>query len=388
MAGAEARDCRPPGVPSTLEIGEMAFCFNFHEVQPLLAVGATSGAVTMWGLEPGEEPDALHRLTYHTDACRAICFPDEEHFISVSADQSVALVDVNSTKVAWRMQEAHGAAINCVQSVGEASHPTGLIASGDDDGALKLWDVRQRSCVLEFHDHQDFVSSIVVNEVMRMLVSSSGDGTLAAYNLRRGKLELRSDQLEDELLSCALVKNGKLVLCGSQGGVLHTYKWGEWADCSDRIPGHPTSIDCLAVLDEDTVLTGSSDGMVRLCTIQPHKLMGVLGDHGENPIEEMIVRWPNESSAISPLPPMLATTAHDGLVKFWDLSKILAVDDDEAAEDSDSDDNDSSDSSDEDDKPSRPDKRQKLLKQEVKKGAAVQASDDGRTTNESFFDDL
>ena len=74
----------------------------------------------------------------------------------------------------------------------------------------------------------------------------------SAYNLRKGKLELRSDQLEDELLSCVTLKGGNIVLCGSQEGVLHTYKWGEWADCSDRFPGHPNSIDAIVALSRFT----------------------------------------------------------------------------------------------------------------------------------------
>ena len=35
--------------------------------------------------------------------------------------------------------------------------------------------------------------------------------------MRKGKLELRSDQLEDELLSCAIIKRGSLAVAGSQG---------------------------------------------------------------------------------------------------------------------------------------------------------------------------
>ena len=39
-----------------------------------------------------------------------------------------------------------------------------------------------------------------------MPCTRSGDGTLCAYNLKKGKLILRSDQLEDELLSVEIIK--------------------------------------------------------------------------------------------------------------------------------------------------------------------------------------
>ena len=37
------------------------------------------------------------------------------------------------------------------------------------------------------------------------------------------------------------------------------------------------SIETLCVVDEDTVITGSSDGLLRLVQLQPNKLLGVLG---------------------------------------------------------------------------------------------------------------
>ena len=40
---------------------------------------------------------------------------------------------------------------------------------------------------------------------------------------------------------------------------------------SDRFPGHPNSIDTIVALTDDLILTGSSDGLIRLVNIQPHK---------------------------------------------------------------------------------------------------------------------
>jgi hypothetical protein len=42
---------------------------------------------------------------------------------------------------------------------------------------------------------------------------------------------------DDELLSVAVVKGGKKVVCGSTSGVLAVWSWGYWNDCSDRFPG-------------------------------------------------------------------------------------------------------------------------------------------------------
>ena len=47
-------------------------------------------------------------------------------------------------------------------------------------------------------------------------------------------------------------------------------------------------MDCLWKVDESTVVTGSNDGLVRVVSIQPNKVLGVLGDHDDFPVEGMV----------------------------------------------------------------------------------------------------
>jgi hypothetical protein len=50
---------------------------------------------------------------------------------------------------------------------------------------------------------------------------------------------------------------------GTQFGSVLLFSWGQWLDTTDRFPGHPSSIDCMVKLDEDTVITGGGDGIIR-----------------------------------------------------------------------------------------------------------------------------
>jgi WD40 repeat protein len=89
-----------------------------------------------------------------------------------------------------------------------------------------------------------------------------------------------------------------------------------------RYPGHPDSIDSLVSFDNDTILTGSGDGCVRVLAILPNKLLGVLGTHGD---EESIVQM-----CLSHDKRVLATVGHDEYVQLWRLD-VLHDDDDCAA---------------------------------------------------------
>lgn len=42
-------------------------------------------------------------------------------------------------------------------------------------------------------------------------------------------------------------------------------------------------MDALLAYDDDTFLTGSSDGIIRILTLQPNNMLGVLGEHGGAP---------------------------------------------------------------------------------------------------------
>ncbi|KAI9905499.1 hypothetical protein PsorP6_013660 [Peronosclerospora sorghi] len=65
---------------------------------------------------------------------------------------------------------------------------------------------------------------------------------------------------------------------------------------SDHYPGHSDSIEAFLKVDEDTVLTGSSDGIVRVVWLHPNKLLGLIGDHEDFHVE--ILKFPRDKRII------------------------------------------------------------------------------------------
>jgi hypothetical protein len=120
---------------------------------------------------------------------------------------------------------------------------------------------------------------------------------------------------------------------GTQLGVLSIFdrKRG-WGDSVDRFPGHPQSIDSLCSLtpfsssspllkhSADVIVTGSSDGLVRLVQIHPNKLLGVVADHGDFPVERIKMdhrgKW-------------MGSVSHDSVLKMTDLEGALEDSDNE-----------------------------------------------------------
>jgi hypothetical protein len=72
-------------------------------------------------------------------------------------------------------------------------------------------------------------------------------------------------------------------------------------------------------IDNDTVLTGGSDGILRLVGIQPNRLLGVVGEHGGMPVE--CIRINNQRN-------VMATSSHDMAIHLWDARPFFDNDND------------------------------------------------------------
>jgi WD40 repeat protein len=74
-------------------------------------------------------------------------------------------------KVKHNFAKAHGSSLYCVRPIGEH-----LCATGDEDGIVRLWDFRQPKFVMEAKKFDEFVSDFVVDDELKTLVASSGEG--------------------------------------------------------------------------------------------------------------------------------------------------------------------------------------------------------------------
>jgi len=67
-------------------------------------------------------------------------------------------------------------------------------------------------------------------------------------------------------------------LSSSSEGVINVFSWDYFGDCNDRIVGHPGAIDTMISYDEDTIITGCEDGLIRAVSVLPNKILAILGD--------------------------------------------------------------------------------------------------------------
>ncbi|KAH6773115.1 transducin family protein / WD-40 repeat family protein [Perilla frutescens var. hirtella] len=279
-----------------IDLEKLPFDLDFHPSTNLVAAGLITGHLLLYRYAAEATPQKLLEVNAHTESCRALRFVNEGRgIVTGSPDCSILATDVETGTAIARLENSHGAAVNRIVNLTEST-----IASGDDEGCIKVWDTRQRSCCNTYHVHEEYISDITFASDSMKLIGTSGDGTLSVSNLRSNKVQTRSEFSEEELLSVVIMKNGRKVICGTQAGTLLLYSWGFFKDCSDRfVDLSPNSVDALLKsclsneiilnlkLDENRVITGSENGIISLVNILPNRIIQPIAEHSEYPVERL-----------------------------------------------------------------------------------------------------
>ncbi|KAJ8904886.1 hypothetical protein NDN08_001400 [Rhodosorus marinus] len=342
---------------------------KFHPQAPShLMLGLVDGSFSVYNLERRTEPvhsirslvpSGLRVVSVTVDGKYAVCGASDGTFCTIDID-SGGVRDLKKIK----RKSGDDIGITAIASIG--SNPNVMVV-GEDEGMVglkgeeslsfrpqqanpldlfstnvypsfqvRLWDMRSSSFVLKRHEHLDYVSDISeLGHGLKSVLTSSADGCLGVWDLRMSsstsnsngspglKVSTMSGGVDDELLSLSVVKGGRKVVCGSSDGHLNIFSRADWSDLTDRFPGHPHSVDAIVKVDEDTIFTGSSDGMIRVIQLQPNKFLGLAGKHGDLPIERLSLSCDQR---------VLASCSHDDVIKFHDVADFYHESDDTAQE--------------------------------------------------------
>ncbi|KAM6408425.1 WD repeat-containing protein 55 [Rhynochetos jubatus] len=311
------REPRLRDTPEDICFEATANAIALHPARPLLAAGDVDGDVYLYSYSCTEGENRQQWSSgHHLKSCRDVAFSqDGQKLFTVSKDKSIHVLTVEEGRLETRFPKAHGSALNCVLPID--NH---VFATGDDSGALKVWDLRKGDAILEACQQEEYISAMAVDSNGKILLTASGDGTLGVFNVKRRRFELLSEPQNGDLTSVVLLKRGKKVVCGSSEGTVYLFNWDGFGAASDRFALRAESVDCMVPVTESIVCVGSLDGVIRAVNILPNRVLGCVGQHLGEPIEQL---------AVAPGGQLLASCAHDQKVKFWDVSALgeLVVDD-------------------------------------------------------------
>ncbi|KAL7717599.1 WD repeat-containing protein [Entamoeba marina] len=298
---------QPIIIPDDIVVPSRILDIRFSPKDELICVGDLSGSIGVYSYGNQQLPEQKLRLRIHNENTRNVRFNDGGNLIiTSSSDGSIVVTDLNAQRTLIKNQSAHNGGIYALDVAGD------IIVSGDEDGCIKVWDTRQRKCVAKHDEHNDYIAQLTLDN--NIIFAAGGDGCMSTWNLPQHKVIGISDNLNEDLLSLAISKEGERLVCGGQSGKLFVWNWDDWEYPVHALKGHPESIESIIPIDKNTVITGSSDGILRVVQINPHKLLGCIGQHNNFPIERLTLSKDND---------MVASAGHGKHIKFWDVAYLF-----------------------------------------------------------------
>lgn len=300
--------------PPTISIPDEVTDICFHPKRDMIAIASTIGNVYLYKYD-NTKTEIVSTLELHLQSCRDIEFDDDgKTLFSTAKDLYIMVTDVETEKLTGLYENAHEEPIYTMTVIGEH-----MFASGDDDGTVKLWDIRQKENkpIFSIKMMEDYVSSIITNNEAKYLVCASGDGSLTTFNIPGKKLHVQSEEYEEELTSLGLFKNETKVLATTSKGNMYVYNWGEFGLHSDEFPSvNKKAINCMIPITENVAITGGEDGVLRAISLFPHRHLGIVGQH----------KLSIEAIDVSNDGTLIASSSFFNEVAFWNVEYFETLD--------------------------------------------------------------
>jgi predicted NACHT family NTPase len=198
---------------------------------------------------------------------------------------------------------------NRVYSV--AFSPDGAtLASGSEDQTVRLWNINSGECFHTLQGHTDWVRSVAFSADGQTLASGSADQTIRLWNINSGECFHTLQGHTDWVYSVAFSPDGQTLASGSTDltARLWNIKNGE---CFHTLQGHIYWVRSVAFSPDGQTLASASDDLtIRLWNINSGECFHTLQGH---------IYWVR-SVAFSPDGQTLASASDDQTIRLWNIN--------------------------------------------------------------------
>ncbi|KAK6744236.1 hypothetical protein RB195_011128 [Necator americanus] len=240
---------------------------------------------------------------------------DHSEIFAITSNKGISCFDVETGKRKRCIMRGHDdkpTSICLLQPVSKQQQ----FATGDESGEVRTWDFRAVNPKICSWKEQDGDVNALEVDSRHNLLSASSDGTLAAYEVRKRKLRMKSETMHSELVCLCVTE--KYVYAGGRDGHLEVFVHGDYGNILERIEtGFEMGVDDVVELRKGLLLTcsGCSDKL-KLINVMPTKKLGSAGTHGDEDGIDQLMVTPDRSTLVS-----MSTFANS--IKFWPLDGIL-----------------------------------------------------------------
>ncbi|RAM49875.1 MAG: hypothetical protein C6Y22_20120 [Hapalosiphonaceae cyanobacterium JJU2] len=190
------------------------------------------------------------------------------------------------------------------------SRDSHLLASSSTDYAVKVWDVVTGQCFQTLHGHNNEVASVAFSPDSDMLASASNDHMIKLWSISTGECFKTFRGHTNWVLSVAFSSDGRTLASGSDDETIRLWDIST-GQCKRILQGHRDGIRSITINPDGQILLSSSDDQtVKLWSLSTGECIKTLEGHGA-------AVW---SVAISPQGNLIASGSLDQTVRLWSVS--------------------------------------------------------------------
>lgn len=200
---------------------------------------------------------------------------------------------------------------------GLAFSPNGeLLASGDEDGIIILYQVRQGEVGIPLEGHKEWVRSLTFSPDSSLLVSGGADGIVRFWGVRTGQRQRTFTYADTAIRVLAFSDNGGFLNVGGRDNTVR--RWNlETGNPKGAFTGHEGAV--LTLISHDNwLISGGFDGLVNIWNTRTRATTPDLTLRGS--------RSPVRALALNQNATILLAAHQDGTLIIWDVASGLRLD--------------------------------------------------------------
>ena len=258
-------------------------CVDLSADNQTLVSGSWDLSVRVWNVVTQQSKV----MRGHTDVITSVQLSDDEIMqtvLSSSWDQKVRVWGVSDNQLPLKNLRGHTKSVNSVH----ISKNADIIASGSEDGTIRVWNRTESHNVVILRGHTDHVTAIQLSENGEWLISGSLDHSIRLWDIKTG-ITIKALHHTEAIYSICYYGDGQKVVFGGTDNAVRTWT-PETNECITHFEAVPTkAVMCVHMCADKTRVAAASHEKIFVWDALNQKIVRVIKATNGNIIKSIFL---------------------------------------------------------------------------------------------------